>query len=56
MRRNAYRFVDQCNEVNCTLMVEEWDAEEADGEATLDADHPAWDIAVEVAEAHKESL
>lgn len=49
MSANAGRFVDECREVNCTAMVEAWDREESTGDTTLDPDHPAWDIAVEVA-------
>lgn len=36
-------------EVNCTSLVEEWDVACADGGATLDSNHVAWDVAVEVA-------
>lgn len=50
MRANVARFVDgKTGEVDATLMVETWDIETQDGAATLDGDHPAWDVAVEVA-------
>ncbi|MCP3065867.1 hypothetical protein LXT21_44605 [Myxococcus sp. K38C18041901] len=41
---------DASGEVNLTSLVEAWDAAQAGGEATLDEHHPAWDVAVEVAE------
>ncbi len=47
MRTNAKRFVES-GEVNCTQLIEAWDDECADGETTLDLDHIAWDIAVDV--------
>lgn len=50
MRLSVHRFVDECGEVNCTDMVEEWDRQCSTGEATLDEQHPAWDLAVTVAE------
>jgi hypothetical protein len=50
MKRNVSRFVDVCGEVNCTALVEAWDAQEANGSETLDNMHPAWDIAVDVGE------
>lgn len=53
MTLNVAYFVDECGEVNCTQMVEEWDSRFAGGEATLDSDHPAWDIAVKVAEEYE---
>lgn len=34
-------------EVNMTSIVEAWDAACADGGATLDPDHPAWEVATE---------
>jgi hypothetical protein len=49
MRGNAARFVDECDEVNCTAMVEAWDHECASGADTLDTGHVAWDVAVDVA-------
>jgi hypothetical protein len=41
------------NEVDCTALVEAWDHQQSTGMATLDPDHIAWDIAVEVAEGEK---
>jgi len=48
MRRNVKNFVDECGEVNYTSMVEAWDRECADGGATLDPNHVAWEVATEV--------
>lgn len=54
MRRNVSRFVDaSCGEVNCTEMVEAWDREASTGSATLDADHIAWECAVDVAAGYE---
>lgn len=53
MKSNLADYIDECDEVNCTAMVEAWDRECADGGATLDPNHIAWEIAVEVAEAHE---
>lgn len=36
-------------EVNTTALVEAWDSACADGGATLDSDHIAWDVAVRFA-------
>lgn len=55
MKANVSEYVDECGEVNCTEMVEAWDAECGSGEDTLDPDHPAWDIAVEVSEEYEKS-
>lgn len=41
---------DASGEVNLTALVEAWDHDQDSGEATLDEHHPAWDVAVEVAE------
>jgi hypothetical protein len=49
MVRNVERFIDECNEVNATAMVEAWDTEIAGGGDTLDSDHVAWEIAAEIA-------
>lgn len=50
MRAHKAEHVDRLTgEVNLTALVEEWDRACADGGATLDRDHIAWDIAVEVA-------
>lgn len=52
MRLNAADHTDgRTGEVNCTSLVEAWDAEKGSGEETLDPDHPAWEVAVEVARA-----
>lgn len=53
MRRNLERFIDQCNEVDCTTMVETWDHETQSGYETLDTDHEAWAVAVEVADEYE---
>lgn len=51
MIENVENFRDRkTGEINCTKMVEAWDDEEGDGTETLDELHPAWDIAVDVAE------
>lgn len=50
MIENVESFRDPItDEVGCTEMVEVWDFECASGDDTLDSDHPAWYIAVEVA-------
>ena len=49
MREHASEHVDECGEVNCTSLVEAWDSACASGGDTLDPNHEAWDIAVEVA-------
>ena len=49
MLEHIEEFIDEnTGEVNCTDMVEGWDREISDGEQTLNPDHIAWDIAVEV--------
>lgn len=35
-------------EVNATTLVEDWDRSESTGGATLDSNHPAWDIAADL--------
>lgn len=45
---NLSRFVDECNEVNTTAMVEAWDNECGTGLETLADHHPAWEIASEM--------
>jgi hypothetical protein len=46
MKANANQFTDrQTGELNTTALVEAWDIECANGSATLDPNHPAWDIA-----------
>lgn len=52
MFAHAKNHIDQkTNELNLTSIVEEWDHEVGDGHETMtDADHPAWDIAIEVKE------
>lgn len=50
MRAHKSEHVDRTTgEVNLTALVEAWDRACADGSATLDPDHAAWEIAVEVA-------
>ena len=54
MRDNLHRFIDlKTDEPDLTEMVEIWDIEESNGEATLDNDHPAWTIAFEVSEEYE---
>ena len=53
MMRNAPAHVDECGEVNCTSLVEAWDSECDSGEATLDEDHPAWEIAFNVSKDYE---
>lgn len=49
MRANLDEHRDpKTGEVNLTELVEAWDRECADGGATLDPDHIAWEIAAEV--------
>ena len=36
---------NRTGEINLTELVEDWDRTCADGEATLDPDHIAWDVA-----------
>lgn len=55
MKNNIEQFIDKCDEVNCTEMVEAWDRECADGGETLDMNHIAWEVAVDVAEEYKKS-
>jgi hypothetical protein len=50
MRAHKGEHVDRLTgEVNLTALVEAWDRACADGGATLDRDHIAWEVAVEVA-------
>ncbi len=50
MRAPKSEHVDRLTgEVNLTALVEAWDRACADGGATLDRDHIAWEVAVEVA-------
>lgn len=50
MRTHKGEHVDRLTgEVNLTALVEAWDRACADGGATLDRDHIAWEVAVEVA-------
>jgi len=53
MRANVVDHVDECGEVNCTALVESWDASQSTGKATLDPMHIAWDIAVTVAKEYE---
>lgn len=51
MTQHVGEFVDpRTGEVNCTALTEAWDSAESTGEATLDSDHIAWEIAVDVGE------
>lgn len=56
MLLNVERFIDECREVDCTKMVETWDIECDSGAATLDENHIAWDVAIEVAEKVEKNL
>lgn len=49
MRLHMDEHRDGCGHVNLTALVEDWDRECSTGGATLDSNHPAWEIAVEVA-------
>ncbi len=50
MRAHKGEHVDRLTgEVNLTALVEAWDRACADGGATLDPDHIAWEVAAEVA-------
>ncbi len=42
-------------DVNLTTLVEAWDYECASGGDTLDETHPAWDVAVRVADGFEKS-
>jgi hypothetical protein len=47
MLKNKQNHIDpQTGELNCTSLVEDWDNSESTGDATLDTNHMAWDIAV----------
>lgn len=47
MAENHHLFIDRSTEeLNLTEMVEAWDRECCTGEATLDPDHIAWEVAV----------
>lgn len=51
MLRHVEEYRDQrTSEVNMTDLVQGWDIACADGGATLDSDHIAWEIAADVAE------
>lgn len=51
MRANLDAHIDpQTGELNCTALVEAWDIEKSTGGVTLDPNHPAWEIAVKVAD------
>jgi hypothetical protein len=52
MLNNAERFMDRhTGEINCTALTEAWDSETQNGAVTLDPDHVAWDVAVQVSDA-----
>lgn len=49
MTRNKEDYRDgRTGEINTTAMVEGWDRACADGGATLDSDHIAWDVATTI--------
>jgi len=49
MSANRDDFIDaRTGEINLTGLVEAWDSAEGTGDETLDEDHPAWGIAVEI--------
>lgn len=50
MKANVRHHRDSITrEVNTTSLVEAWDSEFGNSEETLDSNHPAWEIAGEVA-------
>lgn len=49
MRAHRSEHIDECGELNCTSLVEAWDRDNDAGDATVDPDHIAWEIAVELA-------
>ena len=50
MEANKADHIDpKTGELNWTTLVEAWDGACADGGATLDPDHIAWEIAVSIA-------
>jgi hypothetical protein len=53
MQDNLPRFIDECNEVNATLMVETWDIECSSGSGTINPQHIAWDIASEISQNYE---
>jgi len=53
MTTHVASFEDDCGEIDCTAMVEEWDRHNDSGGATLNPNHPAWTIASEVACEHE---
>lgn len=55
MLSHLKEFLDSCNEINCTAMVESWDRECSTGDATMNPDHPAWEIASTLAREAKQS-
>lgn len=49
MTRNKEDYRDgRTGEINLTALVEGWDCACADGGATLDSDHIAWDVATTI--------
>jgi hypothetical protein len=50
MQLNLSLFVDECDEVDLTSMVEEWDRVCGSGGDTTDPNHIAWDVASNVAD------
>ena len=55
MKTYVENYVDECDEVNATKMVEDWDSSCGTGEETLDSDHIAWEIAAQVAAEYENS-
>lgn len=55
MLAHLKEFLDSCNEVNCTAMVESWDRACSSGDSTMNPEHPAWEIAGAIARNTKES-
>lgn len=54
MEDNIDEHIDlRTGEADLTGLVEDWDRTCADGAATLDEGHPAWDIAIDVAVARR---
>jgi hypothetical protein len=55
MNANVRQYVDEdCNLVNMTLLVEAWDSECSTGISTLDNNHPAWDIVLDIAQKYED--
>jgi hypothetical protein len=57
MYAHLHEHIDkQTNELNCTSLVEAWDSECSTGNETLDMNHIAWDIAIDIQWARDNKL